>query len=163
MDFLDDFGSAVLGPQLLRLLNKIIEDSTLALNANGQGFPSHLSSTLLVLIKHGPCGKIDIAKELGVSHQLTVYRISKLKKLGLVQEKNDLGDGRRTIISLTKKGRMQTKKLLAFTRHIENAYAELFNELGIDLCDAVIRARKALEFRSLNDRMAAQITTGKET
>jgi len=157
MDFLDDFGPAMLGPQLLRLLNRIIEDSTVALNDNGQYFPSHLSSTLLVLIKRGPCGKIDIARELGVSHQLTAHRISKIKKLGLGRERSDPKDGRRTIISLTRKGRAQTEKLIAFTSHLENAYLALFDELEIDLCDATIRVRKALETMPLSDRIALQI------
>jgi DNA-binding MarR family transcriptional regulator len=156
MDFLDDFGPAVLGPQLLRLLNKIIDDSTIALATNGQDFPSHLSSTLLVLNKRGACGKTDIAKELAVSHQLTTYRIGNLKKLELIQEKRDPVDGRRTVIALTSKGRKQTKKLIRLSKHIESAYCELFEELGVDLFDVVIRARKALEIKPLDERIASQ-------
>jgi DNA-binding MarR family transcriptional regulator len=154
MDFLDDFGTAVLGPQLLRLLNKIIDDSTVALAADGQNFPAHLSSTLLVLQKRGPCGKIDIAKDLAISHQLCTHRVGKLKKLGLIQEKRDPKDGRRGVISLTKQGHARTSKLVAFCGQIEAAYRELFDEVGVDLFDAVIRARKALESKSFDDRIA---------
>ncbi len=153
-DFLDDFGPAVLGPQLLRLLNIIIDDSTAALQDRNTDLPSHLSSTLLVLGRKGACGKVDIARELGVTHQLTTHRIGLLKELELVAEKPDPKDRRRTILTLSKTGQRRVKVLNGICVDLENAYAELFSELGVDLFNTVIRARKALETKSLQVRLA---------
>lgn len=155
-DFLDNFGPAVLGPQLLRLLNIIIDDSTVALRDKNTDLPSHLSSTLLVLDRVGACGKVDIARELGVTHQLTTHRIGLLKELKLVTEKSDPRDRRRTIITLSRAGRSRVHVLNGICADLEKVYAELFSELGVDLFSTVIRARKALETKSLHVRIAEQ-------
>ena len=100
-----------------------------------------------------------LARFLGMSHQLVGHRIKDLKARGLVAERRDPGDRRRTLVVLTKSGEDLAQRIEKLNREVESVYIKLFEEIGVDLFETLIKAKQALAERSLGMRVARQRQT----
>ncbi len=116
--------------------------------------PSRSTSTLLLIKKKAPISVTDIATFFGISHQLAGQRIKSLKAHDLVVEQRDPDDSRRTLISLTGPGRTVSQQIDALCQELEQAFRGVFDEINVDLFDALIRAKSALARRGLSERLS---------
>jgi len=152
-DFFDAYGPAFLGQQLLRLNEVIDRGGARVLAQIPSHFPAQVASLLVLLEHKGPCNTTNLAREVGVSHQLISQRLRILQKQALITRVVDTSDMRRTLIRLTAKGRSAANEVEAACKAGEAAYRVLFEETGVDLFACVIKVRKALEERSLDLRI----------
>lgn len=119
----------------------------------GLVIPVYASSTLHYLGEKGPVSVADISNDLQTAHQVTTQRVKKLEELRLIRRARDRDDARRVLLHLTAKGRDQFEKLKACMAAAACAYEDLFEDIGIDLADALCRAARALRRRSLDERL----------
>jgi len=147
-------GPTFLGLHAYQLLSIIDFQDTELLVKQGIDLPSRTVSTMMHLLKNKQMTVTGLARFLGMSHQLVGHRIKDLKAHGLVTEKRDPGDLRRTLVVLTKSGKGMAQQIEGLNKEVESVYLELFEEIGVDLFEALIKAKQALTEKSLGTRVA---------
>ncbi len=149
-----DLDTGFLGVRLYQLLAVIDEQGNEVLRNAGIELPSRLSSTIAILKRLGPQSVTDIGRRLKMSHQLVAHRINALTDLGLIAQRPDTKDGRRRLIHLTRKGSGLARRLDAVADRAGVAYTQRFDELGVDLDQALRAAVCALQRDPLAERIA---------
>lgn len=152
-DFVDSLGPAFLGLQLYHVLKRIDVQGDSSLESSGLPVPSRLASSLMVLRNQAPLSLVDIARLLDMPHQLAAQRVKLLKTLRLIEERPDPDDGRRVLLSLNKRGREQAEAVLKLGDQVAGIYQDIFDEIGVDVFDALVRFREALDRQSLQSRL----------
>lgn len=155
-DSINELGPTFLGLQAYQLLNTIDFQGTELLEKHGINLPSRAVSTMMYLLKMKQVTVTGLAQFLGMSHQLVGHRIKDLKTHGLLAEQKDPADLRRTLIVLTKPGENLARQIEQLNKEVESVYLALFEEIGVDLFEALITARQALVEKSLGMRVAEQ-------
>ncbi len=148
-----ELGPTFLGLQAHQLLSVIDQQGTSLLAAHGIDLPSRAVSTLMYLKKSRHVTVTGLAQFLGMSHQLVRHRLKDLKARKLITEKRDSTDLRRTRISLTKTGKELVLKVESLNKEVERVYLDMFEEIGVDLFAALIKARRALTEKALVTRV----------
>lgn len=147
--------AAFLANQLHRLVDMIAEQGDDLLVSAGLSLPSRAVSSVLLIGERGRISAADIAKELKQPHQLVTQRIEILIELGLVRRIDDPSDGRRKILTLTRKGKNELQRLGTCLRDAERVFLDLYQEIECDLSAVTLRAMEVLSSRSIVDRIAA--------
>jgi len=147
---------AAFGLNLSQFSDRIYAQMSDALAAEGILVPAKSTGIIQVLFSEGPCSQADIASQLRTSHQLIAQRVTALLKQSILELKPDPNDGRRKLLLLTKKGRDEGQKLQSFLPKLIRAYHDLNAEIGLDFHDLITRANRALDGRSLSDRLGGQ-------
>lgn len=148
-------GAVFLGRAAERLSVLIIDQSQMVFDTMGVVIPVRSCSMMVVLASLGTATASDLARELGHSHQLVMQKIPKLVRLGLIVCRSDDEDARRRIFQLTDKGIEQLAKFEQCAKLIEDAYVELFAEVG-DVRQLVDRTVSALNETPLTKRIKFQ-------
>ncbi|WP_203290849.1 MarR family winged helix-turn-helix transcriptional regulator [Maricaulis parjimensis] len=152
-DYVGQVGRPFLARRIAQFHDVLAEQGQDVLNAAGMELDSRLGS-VFSLIAHRPGLSVAaLADELGLSHQLATYRVKKLVEAGLVSQARDPEDRTRSILQPTDKAGAEVEKLQTVMRQLDQAYAELFSELGADLLELAIRARAALTKTPLLERI----------
>jgi len=115
--------------------------------------PVKSCSVLQFLAQQKSASAADIARSLDQSHQLIIQKIPGLIKLKLINCRDDPQDRRRKEYRLNAKGRRQVELLNAVTSNLGDAYQDLFNELGIDVFDAISKTIVSLTQVDLQTRL----------
>ena len=148
------FRQAYLGKQAEDLTYLCEAQIEQAYQEHGVIIPICTSSTLHSLSMAGKASMADLAKSLQVTHQITAQRVRKLDKLGLIQRTPDPNDTRRIELSLTAAGREQAQRLERCMEAAAQAYADLFEEIGVDLSSLLLQATEALHRKPLGERIS---------
>ncbi|AUD80070.1 MarR family transcriptional regulator [Kangiella profundi] len=143
---------ALLGKRAEDLSNLIEQQTQPIFDSLGIIVPIKSCSTLLTLLELKQASLVDIAKQLGQSHQLVKQKLPKLIKLGLIQQHSDKEDKRRTLYSLTSKGKQQTKKIKEYLKQSADLVDSISEEIGVDIFEAIDKAAGALQGESLLER-----------
>ena len=146
--------TAFLGSHLEALATLIVSQAETALEEADIPVRSRTVSAILVIAKRKSTTIAEIADTLRQPHQLVTQRIELLLRHGIIERHPDPQDGRRKLLSLTRKGRSIHQKLEAFLEEIAKAFVDLFGEIACDLEEKVEQAREQLSRKSLIDRMA---------
>lgn len=140
---------ALLGKRAEDLSNLIEQQTQPIFDSLGIIVPIKSCSTLLTLLELEQASLVDIAKQLGQSHQLVKQKLPKLMKLGLIQQHSDKEDKRRTLYSLTNKGKQQSKKIKEYLKQSAALVDSISEEIGVDIFEAIDKAAGALQGKSL--------------
>ena len=116
--------------------------------------PGYATSIVQVLFHGGAQSISDLARSLDLSHQLASQRVTRLVGDGLAMVVPGSADRRFRIVRLTNQGRAQAEKLQDFLPLLQDAYSDLFDEIGQDVHRAVLDAAAALARRPLSVRFA---------
>ncbi len=145
--------SAAFAMRVGQLASTLYEQMDECLTADGMRLPGYATSIVQSLYHGGPQSISDLAQRLQLSHQLASQRVKWLVTAGLANAALGKADRRVRVISLTKLGRAEGRKLQAFLPKLDRAYSDLFTEIGIDLHHAMLRASAALADRPLHTRI----------
>jgi len=143
---------AAFGMRVGQLATMIYEQMDGLLAAQGVKLPGYTTSIVQTLYHAGPQSISDLAARLQLSHQLASQRVQWLVREGFATVASGTEDRRVRIVKLTRGGRAEGDKLQRFLPILESAYGDLFEQIGLDLHDAVVRASDALTDRSLATR-----------
>ena len=144
---------ALLGKRAEDLSNLIEQQTQPIFESLGIIVPIKSCSTLLTLLELEQASLVDIAKQLGQSHQLVKQKLPKLIKLGLIQQHSDKEDKRRTLYSLTSKGVEQSQKIKEYLKQSAALVDSISKEIGVDIFEAIDKAINAMQGESLLERL----------
>ncbi|ANU08657.1 MarR family winged helix-turn-helix transcriptional regulator [Paraurantiacibacter namhicola] len=148
------FHAAYLGKRLQDLMDLAHVQMQRVYDAEGLEIPVRGSSTLQALGPDRQLTLSELARMLGQSHQLVSQRLGRLEDRKLVSAALDPNDGRKRIYCLTPEGQRAWCKLDEIMARAGRMNAELFEEIGVDLVDALDRAIARFEMRDMPARMA---------
>lgn len=118
MEFFDKVGKVAIGSRLRMLTEKITEDAAHIYTLYNVDLQPKWFPVFYVLSQGEEKTITSIAKEIGHSHPSVSKIISEMSKKGFVTEKKDKTDGRRNIVTLSKKG-------IEITEKIQDQYIDL--------------------------------------
>lgn len=143
---------AYLGKYALQLMSETSAQMGSVYAARGLDFPIEVSSTLHFLLKNESASLSDVARGLGLQHQLVGQRLKKLFALGFAEKQPDPHDARRHHLVLTEKGRAQAEQLVACMEDTAGVYRALFAEIGCDLTEVFADVLTAIRTKPLHAR-----------
>src|SRR5689334_7961234 len=111
MEFFNQVGKKALGSRLRRLSESITEDAAGIYQLYNVDLQPKWFPVFYVLSGGEEKTITAIAEEIGHSHPSVSKIIAEMVKKGLVGEKKDRKDGRKNLVSLTRKGRELTTKI----------------------------------------------------
>lgn len=153
MEFFNKVGKTAIGSRMRMLTETITEDAAKIyqlydIPMQPKWFPVFYS------LSQGEEKTItDIAREIGHSHPSVSKIISEMSKKGIVNEKKDKSDGRRNVVSLSKKGKEITTKIQDQYKDVGDAIEELSAQATHDLWRAMEEWEFLLAQKSLLRRV----------
>jgi DNA-binding MarR family transcriptional regulator len=141
---------AFIGKQADDLSNLIREQIKPIYQSLGIVVPVKSCSVIHYLNKHDDLSVTDLAKHLKQSHQLVKQKLPKLQTLGLIEQRADDNDKRRSTYHLTSEGKHQAQ--LLDENSLISVYQHLSNEVGADLHKVLNKAINGLKHKDLLTR-----------
>ncbi|KAF1718225.1 hypothetical protein CSC74_04900 [Pseudoxanthomonas yeongjuensis] len=152
-DFIEQQGPAFLAHLLRRLADELIAGAANWYPTAGVTAPPRTISTLLALQDHGPLGVTELATMLRQSHPLVIVWIKELTALSFIASKAHPGDGRKTLIRLTAKGKKEVEKVRKALFAMEQASKRLMDEGGADVWASLWRMERACRKTPFAERL----------
>ena len=149
------YAPAFFGLLATRLTDLIVDEGGRVAAARGVRTPTRCMSTMLTLLA-GPKGVSELARDLGMSHVALIKIVRQLSELGFVETGEDPADRRRRPVSLTEDGVAAAREVEWFVGHLRTVYLDLFDEIGVNVHDAMRRMETALTARSFFARLDAR-------
>lgn len=151
-DLVAQVGRPFLARRLSQLHDLLAEQGQELMNETGVDLDARLGSVFYRVATRPGLSVAELADELGLSHQLATYRIKKLVDAGLVTQLRDPQDRTRSVLRTTDAAGPMVDTLQTVMGKLDRVYAELFEELGVDVLDLATRAQAALKTQSLLER-----------
>lgn len=155
-DVIHSYAPAFFGLAASRLIDRIVDEGGEAARRAGLTAPVRTYSMLIVLQEEA-LTVTEIAARLGVTHAAVIKQSKPLLAARLIARKQDAADRRRMPLSLTEKGRREAAKVVSFMKAAQRVYQNLFEEVGADLFEAILRFDAALDRAPFNQRMETEI------
>lgn len=159
LDFVESLGPAFLAHLLRRISDQLVEADAVWHQERGVANPPRTSSTLLALDQRGPLSVTELASVLRQSHQLVKQWLNALERLNLVAIASDPDDRRRSLVSLTDKGRVELARLKREIAVIERATRALVDDVAPGLIEALWAVERDLRARPFVDRIRSAGST----
>jgi ribosomal protein S18 acetylase RimI-like enzyme len=156
MDFFNKTGKAALGSRLRMLTETITEDAAQIFKLYDTPLQPKWFPVFYVLSAGEEKTITAIAQEIGHSHPSVSKIITEMRKKGLVAEKKDKTDGRRNMVSLTKKGTDINLTLKDQLIDVGDAVEAISAQASHDLWKAIQEWEYLLQQQSLLDRVKEQ-------
>lgn len=142
-----------IGLLLGRIVDRLVEEGVQPAREAGIAAPPRTFSMIMLLARASQT-VTELAQRLGVTHAAIIKTERTLEKLGLVERGQDDGDARRKPLCLTAQGRAEAARIADFMARVNRVYAELFDEIGVDLFAAARAFDAALDREGLAARLA---------
>ncbi len=146
----NNLSHSFIGKQADDLSNLIREQIKPIYESLGIVVPVKSCSVVHYLNKYDDLSLTDLAKHLKQSHQLVKQKLPKLQSLGLIEQRDDHNDKRRSTYHLTKDGKQQA--LLLEQNSLITVYQHLSDEIGADLHLVLNNAINGLKNKDLLTR-----------
>jgi DNA-binding MarR family transcriptional regulator/predicted GNAT family N-acyltransferase len=156
MDFFNKVGKTAIGSRLRMLTERITEDAAHIYQLYDIDMQPKWFPVFYVLSKGEEKTITSIAKEIGQSHPSVSKIISEMSEKKIVMEKKDAADGRKNLVSLSKKGIEITLKIQDQYTDVSTAIEEISGEATNDLWKAMEEWEFLLEQSPLLNRVKKQ-------
>lgn len=154
MDFFKQTGYMAIGSRLRLLTDHITEEATQIYKLCTVELKTKWFPVFFVLSQNGLQSVTEIAKQIGHSHPSVSKIIKEMNKACLVQEQTDVNDARRTLISLSKKGKSIALKLEDQCADITSAIEKIIQHTTHNLWQAIEEWEFLLNEQSLLKRVS---------
>ena len=152
-DFIKRQGPAFMAHILRRLSDDFVRQITQWYSEIGIKAPPRTHSTLLLLDHGGPMGVTQISTQLRQSAPLVLTWIRQLKDLGFVETRDDPDDARRSIVSLTRKGKADLRLHKQADRITAQAFESLMCEADAPIFESLWRIEEIGRRRPFLERL----------
>lgn len=119
----------------------------------GISLPASRISIVLALHSKGALSSTELSEHIGLSRQLIESRLKPSIKDGFFISLIDSKDSRRRIYDISESARNEANQIVAIMIDFEQVYATLWQEMGIDLEEALKLMEAALGMQSLTERL----------
>ena len=151
MGLIEELGELAIATRMLRLSEQIRKDVTRIYNEHQLKFESKWFPVLYALSKKGPLGVIELADEIGYTHPSVIALVKEMQKQKLVNSVPCKKDGRKRLLSLTKKA---SKMVLEFEPLWQDFVSinQIIHNNGSSLLKAIEDTEAALKDEGYYDR-----------
>lgn len=156
MDFFTEVGKMAIGSRLRRLSERITEDSSHIYQLYNVDLQPKWFPVFYVLSRGQEKTITAIAEEIGHSHPSVSKIASEMVKKGLLVEKTDKTDGRRNVISLSRKGVALAEKIQDQYKDVNDVIGQTLLQTRHDLWKAIEEWEFLLDQKSLFRRVQEQ-------
>lgn len=156
MDFYNNAGKMALGSRLRRLSEQITEDAGQVYKMYNVSLQPKWFPVFHALSQGQDKTITAIAEEIGHSHPSVSTIIREMVKQGIVTEKKDKQDGRKNVVSLSKKGKEMVNTIAPQYADVTNAIEEALTQTRHDLWKAIEEWEFLLKQKSLLRRVQEQ-------
>lgn len=153
MDFFERTGKMAISSRLRVMNEKLTRDAASIYELYGVDIKPKWFPVFYSLTDEQPKSVTAIAKEIGQSHPSVSTIVKEMIKSGLISEVNDKADRRCTLITLTEYGKKLSQELIAQLRDVERAVEQISSECNNDLWAAIADWEKALDRKSMLERV----------
>ncbi|MBC6492058.1 GNAT family N-acetyltransferase [Flavihumibacter stibioxidans] len=155
MDFYNQTGKMAIGSRLRQLTDKITADAAdiyklYQIDLQPKWFP------VFYALAQGNLTITGIARQIGHSHPSVSKIVAEMSDKGLVTEKKDKEDGRKNMVSLSRKGKVLAEKIKDQYSDVTNAVEAISKEAQHDLWKAIEEWEFLLNRKSLLQYVAEQ-------
>lgn len=112
---------------------------------------------LQLLQSHGPLGITHIARTLGQTHPAIVQLARALDRHGLIRDRGDANDGRRRLLSLSRKGLDLVDGLESLWQAQAAAVRRWQDEVGVDLTGVLTSLEDLLDREPMDERIRREL------
>ncbi|HEY9046553.1 MAG TPA: bifunctional helix-turn-helix transcriptional regulator/GNAT family N-acetyltransferase [Ohtaekwangia sp.] len=148
MDFFDQVGKMAIGSRLRLLTDKITADADAIYKLYGMPLQAKWFPVFHIL-SIGNFTITEIAQQIGHSHPSVSKIVVEMSKEGLIKERKDKLDGRKNVISLSKKGKELTEKIKNQYTDVAKAVEAISSNTQNDLWKAIEEWEFLLNRKSL--------------
>lgn len=156
MEFYNNAGKMALGSRLRRLSEQITEDAGQVYKMYNVSLQPKWFPVFHALSQGQDKTITAIADEIGHSHPSVSTIIKEMIKQGIVLEKKDKFDGRKTVVTLSKKGKEVVNTIAPQYVDVTNAIEEALSQTRYDLWKAIEEWEFLLNQKSLLRRVQEQ-------
>src|SRR5689334_8495846 len=156
MDFYNNAGKMALGSRLRRLSDQITEDAGQVYKMYNVALQPKWFPVFHALSQGTDKTITAIAEEIGHSHPSVSTIIREMVKQGIVIEKKDKQDGRKTVVGLSKKGKEIVKDIAPQYTDVTAAIEMALSQTHYDLWKAIEEWEFLLNQKSLLRRVQEQ-------
>jgi DNA-binding MarR family transcriptional regulator/GNAT superfamily N-acetyltransferase len=153
MKFFNEVGKMALGTRVRFLGERISAEAAEIYKAYGTDLNPKWFPVFYVLSKGNERTVTSIAERIGHSHASVSKIVGEMSRAGLVLEKTDAKDRRRTNVALSKKGVEVARKIENQYTDVNAAVEELFTEATHNLWEALEEWEYLLEQKPLRERV----------
>ncbi|WP_374076068.1 GNAT family N-acetyltransferase [Bdellovibrio bacteriovorus] len=153
MTFFNQVGKLALGTRIRLLSEKIGQDAAEIYQVYGNDLQPKWFPVFYILSIKGEGSVTSIAEEIGHSHASVSKIITEMSAAGLIIEKTDTSDRRRTKVSLSKKGQKISQKIESQYKDVNDAIEEILSQTTHNLWAAMEEWEYLLDQKSLRDRV----------
>ena len=143
------------GSRLRRLLERMDREVLAVYRAAGEQFEPRWYSVFAALRDEGPLTVGELSRRLGISHPAVSQIRVALEAEGLVRGAPDAQDGRRQVLSLTRRGRETAARLESLWSALAGVVGEILAEHAPTLPADLDALEAALDRRGLAERVGA--------
>lgn len=156
MDFFSEVGKMAIGSRLRRLSERITEDAAHIYQMYDVDLQPKWFPVFYVLSKGQQKTITAIAEEIGHSHPSVSKIAGEMVRKGLLLEKKDKSDGRRNVVTLSKKGSDLAKKIVDQYKDVNDVITQTISQTRHDLWKAIEEWEFLLDQKSLIRRVQEQ-------
>jgi len=156
MNFYAKTGKMAIGTRLRKLGESITEDAAHIYKLYDVQLQPRWFPVFYVLSEGTYMPITTIANEIRHSHASVSQIVKEMKKKGLVIDKMDNTDGRRTLVALSTKGKKEAEKIQDQYKDVGGAVEAIFNQTTYDLWKAIEEWEHLLEQKTLLKRVVEQ-------
>lgn len=156
MDFYNQVGKMALGSRLRRLSDQLTEDASQVYKMYNVSLQPKWFPVFHALSQGQDKTITAIAEEIGHSHPSVSTIIREMVKQGIVLEKKDKLDGRKNVVSLSKKGKEVVTNIAPQYIDVTNAIEDALSQTRYDLWKAIEEWEFLLKQKSLLRRVQEQ-------
>ena len=156
VDFADELGSGYINLVVRRLGQRIAAAGDAYMRQTGVKTSATSTAILAYVARYDQAAIAEVAQALGYSHQAVAKAVEAMDKAGLMQTRASAEDLRKRLITLTDKGRQEAEMVEAVAARAAAVFAEVFDEIGVDVFKAMRAFETALDRRPLVGRLLEQ-------
>ena len=156
MDFYSKTGKMAIGTRLRKLGESITEDAAQIYKLYDVGLQPRWFPVFYILSEDAYVPITSIANKIGHSHVSVSQIVKEMKKNGLVVDKMDPTDARKTLVALSNKGKREAEKIKDQYQDVGNAVEAIFSQTTYDLWKAIEEWEHLLEQKTLFKRVVEQ-------
>ena len=156
MDFFTKTGKMAIGTRLRRLSERITHDAAQIYALYDVELQPRWFPVFYVLSQDRDMPVTAIAHEIGQTHASVSQILKEMRKAGIITEKSDPGDARKTLLTLSRKGKAIATKIDAQYCDVTAAVEALLDSATYDLWKSMEEMEHLLDQRSLLERVQEQ-------
>lgn len=153
MDFFERTGKMAIGSRLRILTDTLMRDAAGIYGLYGIDMKPKWFPVFYSLTDEQPKSVTSIAREIGQSHPSVSTIVKEMTKAGIITTIDDVADRRCNLIILTDYGKSISQELIVQLRDVERAVEQISSECDNDLWSAISDWEKALDRKSIIERV----------